>query len=243
MNRTTALLILSAALALPASATDNLCWNRDTERMDFYTNPPTRGDNNFFSFTVSGTANVTMIYPATASMKAFPLSLYEMRETSVAGAGIVVAPSGQGCQNAFLNNLDYFMPSTVEPPAAAAAYTGGYDKTKRYPEPEITYAGGGGLADSFEDASYNDNKTAASGVGNNGGKAWRYLLWPANDAGTPESIDTACATATTGALYVANDTNDCKLCVQTKGYWINYKLTQADTSSAAMVVKGNWRWW
>jgi len=47
MNRTTALLILSAALALPASATDNLCWNRDTERMDFYTNPPTRGDNNF----------------------------------------------------------------------------------------------------------------------------------------------------------------------------------------------------
>jgi len=240
MNRTTALLILSAALALPASATDNLCWNRDTERMDFYTNPPTRGDNNFFSFTVSGTANVTMIYPATASMKAFPLSLYEMRETSVAGAGIVVAPSGQGCQNAFLNNLDYFMPSTVEPPAAAAAYTGGYDKTKRYPEPEITYAGGGGLADSFEDASYNDNKTAASGVGNNGGKAWRYLLWPANDAGTPESIDTACATATTGALYVANDTNDCKLCVQTKGYWINYKLTQADTSSAAMVVKGNW---
>src|SRR6267378_956852 len=87
MNRTTALLILSAALALPASATDNLCWNRDTERMDFYTNPPTRGDNNFFSFTVSGTANVTMIYPATASMKAFPLSLYELRETNVAGAG------------------------------------------------------------------------------------------------------------------------------------------------------------
>src|SRR6267143_5373773 len=31
MNRTTALLMLSAALALPASATDNLCWNRDTE--------------------------------------------------------------------------------------------------------------------------------------------------------------------------------------------------------------------
>src|SRR5436309_12917126 len=103
MNRTATTLILCAALALPASAaTDNPCWNRDTERMDFYTNPPTRGDNNFFSFTVSGTANVTMIYPATASMKAFPLSLYEMRETSVAGAGTVVAPSGQGCQNAFL---------------------------------------------------------------------------------------------------------------------------------------------
>jgi len=239
MNRTTALLILSAALALPASATDNLCWNRDTERMDFYTNPPTRGDNNFFSFTVSGTANVTMIYPATASMKTFPLSLYEMREASVAGVSIVVAPSGQGCQNAFLNNLDYFMPTTAEPPSASAAYSGSYDKTKRYPEPEITYAGGGGLADNFEQASYNDNKTAAVG-GNDGGRAWRFLLWPANDAGTPESIDTACSTATTGLGYVANDTNDCKLCVQTKGYWINYKLPQTDTSSAAMVVKGNW---
>src|SRR6266436_7695627 len=171
MNRLTRLLVLSSALALPASATDNLCWNRDTERLDFYTNPPTRGDNNFFSFTVSGTANVTMIYPGTASMKGLPLSLFELRDPAVAGVSAVVAPSGQGCQNAFLNNLDYFMPSTVEPPAAAAAYTGGYDKTKRYPEPEITYAGGGGLADSFEDASYNDNKTAASGVGNNGGKA------------------------------------------------------------------------
>src|SRR5437660_12630021 len=121
MNRISALLILSGLLSLPASgATDSLCWNRDTERMDFYTNPPTRGDNNFFSFTVSGTANVTMIYPATQSMKALSISLYELRDPSVAGTSAVLAPSGQGCQNAFLNNLDYFMPSTVEPPAASA---------------------------------------------------------------------------------------------------------------------------
>ena len=63
MQRIVTLLIVSTALSLPArAATDDACWNRDTERMDFYTNPPTRGDNNFFSFTVSGTANVTMIY-------------------------------------------------------------------------------------------------------------------------------------------------------------------------------------
>src|SRR5512141_3225810 len=134
MRRIATLSVVLAALALPAqAATDNACWNRDTERMDFYTNPPTRGDNNFFSFTVSGTANVTMIYPATASMKALPISLYELRDPGVAGVSAVVAPGGQGCQNAFLNNLDYFMPSTVEPPAASAAYTGSYDKTKRYP--------------------------------------------------------------------------------------------------------------
>src|SRR5437867_13396794 len=114
MNRISALLILSTVLALPASgATDNLCWNRDTERMYFPTTPPTRGDNNFFSFTVSGTANVTMIYPGTASMKQLPVSLYELKDPTVAGTpGLTVAPNGQGCQNAYLNNLDYFMPST-----------------------------------------------------------------------------------------------------------------------------------
>src|SRR2546426_2459873 len=239
MNRISALLILSTALALPAGAappgTDVACWNRDTERMDFFTNPPTRGDNNFFSFTVSGTANVTMLYPGPASMKALPISLYELREAGVAGVGSVLAPNGQGCQNAFLNNLDYFMPTTVEPPAASAAYSGAYDKSKRYPEPEVTYAGGGGLADNFEDATYNDKKTDSTG-----GKAWRYVLWPANDSGTPESIDTACTNATSGACYVSNDTDDCRLCVKTTGYWINYKVAQTDTSSSAFVAKGNW---
>src|SRR3954470_3812672 len=122
MNRAIKLLVLSTALALPAgAATDPVCWNRDTERMDFYTNPPTRGDNNFFSFTVSGTANVTMLYPATASLKQLPVPLYELKDVSVAGVGTLLAPNGQGCQNAFLNNLDYFMPTTVEPPAASAA--------------------------------------------------------------------------------------------------------------------------
>src|SRR5581483_11100796 len=171
--------------------------------------------------------------------RALPISLYELRDPSVAGVSAVLAPSGQGCQNAFLNNLDYFMPSTVEPPAAAAAYTGSYDNTKRYPDPETAYSGGG-KADGFEDSSYNEAKTASSPAAQNGGKAWRYLLWPANDSGTPESIDTACTTATTGAAYVANDTNDCKLCVRTKGYWFNYKLPQTDTSTSAFVAKGNW---
>src|SRR5881397_1737282 len=101
MNRIRTLLLLcSAALASPAlAATDAVCWNRDTERMDFYSNPPTRGDNNFFSFTVSGTANVTMIYPGTASMKQLPLSLYELRDPAVQGSQTLVAPLGKGCKN------------------------------------------------------------------------------------------------------------------------------------------------
>jgi type IV pilus assembly protein PilY1 len=244
MNRISALLILSTALALPAAAaTDNLCWNRDTERLDFLTNPPTRGDNNFFSFTVSGTANVTMIYPGTASMKQLPMSLYELRESAVQGPQPLLAANGQGCQNAFLNNLDYFMPSNADPPAASSTYTGSYDAFKRYPEPENTYAGGGGIADKFEASSY----TCAAlncPTGSTGGKAWRYMLWPANDNGTEDgsngSIDDACTAATTGVGYLPIDTTDCQLCVKTKGYWINYKLAQTDTSASAMVVKGNW---
>src|SRR2546428_13046231 len=123
MNRISAMLILSTLLALPASgATDNVCWNRDTERMDFYTNPPTRGDNNFFSFTVSGTANVTMIYPSTASMKSLPMSLYELRESAVQGAQTLFAALRQGCQEAYLYKLDYFMPTNSETPAPSAGY-------------------------------------------------------------------------------------------------------------------------
>jgi type IV pilus assembly protein PilY1 len=244
MNRISALLIVSTTLALPvAAATDNVCWNRDTERLDFFTNPPTRGDNNFFSFTVSGTANVTMIYPGSASMKQLPVSLYELKDPTVSGTPTVavLAPNGQGCQNSFLNNLDYFMPTTVDPPAASASYSGSYDFRKRYPEPETTYAGGGGLALNFEKAAYVDTRTGSTPPAQDGGNAYRYLLWPANSTGTPESIDTACTTATTGTGYVANDTDDCRLCVRTKGYWINYKITDhADNSPSAMVVKGNW---
>src|SRR3989442_12325982 len=122
MNRISALLILSTLLALPASgATDNVCWNRDTERMDFYTNPPTRGDNNFFSFTVSGTANVTMIYPSTASMKSLPMSLYELRESAVQGTQKLLAPLAQGGQNAYLKNPASFLRTPPQPPDRRAA--------------------------------------------------------------------------------------------------------------------------
>src|SRR5437879_12992755 len=120
MNRLLKLLVVPLVVAVPAAAatTDNACWNRDLERMDFFTNPPTRGDNNFFSFTVSGTANVTMIYPSTASMKSLPMSLYELRESALQGTQTLLPPLVQGCQNAYLHDLAHFMPSTGQPPRA-----------------------------------------------------------------------------------------------------------------------------
>src|SRR5947209_20358113 len=108
MNRLKALLIASLC-ALPAVAqTNSTCWNRDLERMDFYTNPPSRGDNTFFSFNVSGTANVTMIYPGTATMKKLILPIYELKGgADASGTALIATPydltvvagTGRGCSN------------------------------------------------------------------------------------------------------------------------------------------------
>jgi len=263
MNRLYTLLIVSTALALPAAAADNACWNRDLERMDFYTNPPSRGDNTFFSFTVSGTANVTMIYPGTQSMRGLPISLYELR-TAVThpfdscGGGILCAipkGSGYGCTNSYLNGLSYFITDTITPPAAQTVCVGPYNYNLQYPEPELTYSGGGGLADSFElgagsstcgSPSYNNTKTNNQNSSNTGGLAWLYAQWPSNDSGTSPtftgtnsgSIDAACGTAV-GATS-GTDYTDCELCVRTKGYWLNYNKSNTDVTPSAMVAKGNW---
>src|SRR5881628_3195474 len=106
MNSRLKLLVVCLAAAAPAAVaqTNPACWNRDIERMDFYTNPPSRGDNTFFSFNVSGTANVTMLYPGTYSMRDLPLSLYELRTgvTTPFDTSITVG-FGRGCSNSFLN--------------------------------------------------------------------------------------------------------------------------------------------
>ena len=69
-------LLLSAVCALLApaaafAANANSCWDRDVERMDYLTNPPERGDNNFFTTVVAQTGNVTLLYPAKTSMREF----------------------------------------------------------------------------------------------------------------------------------------------------------------------------
>src|SRR6266849_6649446 len=57
-----ALLALCAPAAAFAQATSY--WDRNVERMDYLTNPPERGDNNFFTTVVAQTGNVTLLYPA-----------------------------------------------------------------------------------------------------------------------------------------------------------------------------------
>src|SRR5438477_1302944 len=151
-------LVALLALCAPAAAFGQNAtsyWDRDIERMDYLTNPPERGDNNFFTTVVAQTGNVTLLYPAKTSMKEFTQRLYRIR-VDLGGATPTPPKTSAAarCDNAYLNNLTYFMPTNVNPPAGQAAMQGLFDPTKAYPDPETTYAGGGGVTDKFDNASY-----------------------------------------------------------------------------------------
>ena len=57
-------LVILLALCAPAAALAQATsyWDRNVERMDYLTNPPERGDNNFFTTVVAQTGNVTLRY-------------------------------------------------------------------------------------------------------------------------------------------------------------------------------------
>jgi type IV pilus assembly protein PilY1 len=212
-------------LALPAQAQNaNACWNRDLERMDYLVNPPEHGDNQFFTTVVAQTANVTLLYPAKKSLMEFPQRLYRIRK-DLGGA------SPTACTNTYLSGLTYFMPTTVLPPAGASSLQGTYKSTTTYPDPDTTYAGGGGVNDGFVSTSY-----------------YRYQNWPANGGGVAEDATTACTTALTAVGNVcsgascssASNIAACTSCVSNSGYWLNQYVANNDISPAAGVFSGNW---
>src|SRR5262249_39193317 len=142
----------AAALAqvlIPPPVNPTSTWDHNVERMDYMTNPPERGDNNFFTTVVAQTGNVSLLYPASNSMREFSHRLYLIR-VDLGGAG--TAPASRPSRSR--TNLPYFMPTNVNPPAGQVAMQGLFDPTKTYPDPETAYAGGGGTADNFASASY-----------------------------------------------------------------------------------------
>src|SRR2546430_14866001 len=185
-----ALLALCAPAAALAQATSE--WDRTVERMDYLTNPPERGDNNFFTTVVAQTGNVTLLYPAKTSMREFSQRLYRIR-VDLGG----VTPTR--CDNAYMNGLAYFMPTNVNAPAGQAAMQGGFDPTKNYPDPETTYAGGGGGSNNFANASL-----------------YLYGNWPVGSqpAGTAQTADAACGVLKDGAGLPLGgpDLQDCLKC-------------------------------
>src|SRR6266481_815679 len=134
--KTIPLLAALLALCAPAAALAQIIlppvnststWDRDIERMDYLTNPPERGDNNFFTTVVAQTGNVALIYPAKTSLREFTQRLYRIR-ANLGG----LTPTR--CDNTYLNNLTYFMPTDVNAPAGSAALQGAYVPTRIYPD-------------------------------------------------------------------------------------------------------------
>ena len=209
-------LLLGAPLALAQSSpVTQACWNRDVERIDYFENPPEGGDNAFFTgvSNTSGNTNVTLIWPAHATLMDFTQRLYRIR-VDLGGT------TPTGCSNAYLNGLGYFLPTGVNPPAGPASLQGTYDPTKTYPDPGPTYAGGNGQSDNL--------KT---------GNAYRYRNWPSSGSasGTAESYSTACLNAGTAAQQAA-----CLACLNTHGYWLNPTVADKDISTSAAVFTTNW---
>ena len=215
--RVSILITLAVLLSFPISGlaqTDPACWNRDVERLEFYENPPEGGDNAFFTGVVtnSSSSNVTLLYPAKASMMDFAQKLYRIR-VDLGGA------SPTGCANTYLNNLTYFMPTNITPPYGAAGLQGLYNPSTTYPDPGPTYSGGAGQSDGLSNGSY-----------------YRYRNWGANGTGvTAELLATACL----NSAGLLNQTA-CMTCVNSNGYWLNPSSADNDISAAAGVFSGNW---
>src|SRR5256886_1074588 len=221
-----ALLALCAPAVALAQATSE--WDRTVERMDYLTNPPERGDNNFFTTVVAQTGNVTLLYPAKTSMREFSQRLYRIR---VDLGGV----TSTRCDNAYLNGLAYFMPTNVNAPAGQAAMQGIFDPTKNYPDPETTYAGGGGVSNNFANASF-----------------YMYGNWPvgSNPAGTAQTSDAACGALkdAAGLPLSGGDLQDCLKCTggtgtslkKQQGYYLNPYAKDNDVSTNAGVFAGKW---
>jgi len=202
----------------PPAGNANACWNRDLERIDYLANPPEHGDNTFFTTVVAQTGNVTLLYPAKQSLREFAQRLYRIR-VDLGGSG----PTG--CTNAYLNNRQYFMRTTVTPPAGAATLQGSYKPGTTYPDPDTTYSGGGGVNAGFAAAS-----------------AYEYQQWPANDAGTPQAPANACAAAlnAVGQNDHGIKLNTCIACLNNSGYWLNPYIADNNTNPEAAIFMGNW---
>ena len=203
-----AILLLMSAQAF--SQVDIPSWNRDIERLDEAEDPPEKGDNNFFTAVTSAstTTNVTMLYAAHQSMGAFPQKLYHIRADLGGG-------TATGCTNTYFNNLSYFMPTGIAQPSPTSATPVIFNPSFAYVDPGPTWSGGGGQSDGLVD-----------------GNAYRYLNWPVNGSGgATESVAAACANATSTGVA----SNACKVCVNSKGYWLNPAVTDSNQTTSAGV--------
>src|SRR2546421_2283967 len=119
--------LFELSMAGPAlAATDNACWNRNVQRLDFYTAPPASGDSQFFT-SVAPKGVIALLFATRNTMNAFPTSLYEFRTNPN-------DPTPTGCTNQMMNALRYYMGSSDAP-----TLQGSFNASLSYPDPEPAY--------------------------------------------------------------------------------------------------------
>jgi type IV pilus assembly protein PilY1 len=210
-----ATLLLPLSIAGSALAIDNGCWNRNMQRMDFYTSPPTSGDTQFFT-SVAPKGVIALLFAPRNTMNGFPTSLYEFRTVNP------IDPTPTGCTNQTINALRYFMSA-----AEAPGLQGTFNPALTYPDPEPTYT-----------------KVVTVSDGINPALFYGYGQWPNGPPGsTPAATSSATANAACSAAAAADPvlTNLCVACVSgiaARGYWLNPVLPHNDTSARAAVFSG-----
>ncbi len=211
----TVFLALLVASPVASAAVDSSSWNRNLQRMDYYTNPPQGGDAQFF--TVQAQSGViVLIYPTKASMLGFPLALYEMRKNS--------GTDEANCSNNYLNALTYQLPAQNTAYSSLAGKP--YSPTATYPNPEEAYAA--------SDYPVSDGLvTGLSGY-------YRYRNWVPEQSGTNESALTACTNAVTATAGGADAIAACQTCLSNSGYWLNPAALPSNTTPNAAVFSTNW---
>jgi type IV pilus assembly protein PilY1 len=214
LTRTRLAVLLAIAFSGPLAvhaAVDAQDWNRNLQVMDYYTTPPEGGDADFFT-SVAPKGVIALAYATRNTLNGLPTSLYEMR----AGFG---DPTPTGCQNNFLNTLNYFISGTEAP-----ALQGTYNNAYNYPDPEPAYTSVVTVSDGIAPASY-----------------YNYGQWPAGPGGasTAQTATNACQSAT-GSVVSANYLA-CVACLTASnaGYWLNPSVNNNDTTPQAGVFKGN----
>jgi type IV pilus assembly protein PilY1 len=207
-----AALTLTLASSAALGQADPATWNRNLERLDYYTSSPNGGDNAFFTYVANATAgaNVVLLYPANNSMKEFTHRLYDIRAF------------GTGCANTYFNGLRYFLPTTANAPAGLPGVQGFFNATYAYPDPGATYTNSG-QTDGFGAALSLTGSLAGSHFYTYGNWTGPGGAGQSGVADSPQTLVAACDAASVGSGGAAGDANSlaCQACIPTNGYWLN----------------------
>ena len=219
--------LLVASHARAQSSADASCCLTASSALSSYLNPPVGEDNTFFRQAAGGDATIAFVLMNRRKMLEFPLSMYEIRIMGSADGQSPDDPSATGCNNAWLNNLNYFYPR-------AAALAGPYQAGRIYPRPEVAYS----------PSSVNTNAVDQMFLGS---KFYRFMTWTSRGTTTSPS-DTAAGACSALSGLTATQQGECATCLATRGYYLNPNLPTVTNEAKdtlqrnpnAGVFAGNW---